>query len=417
MTRPAGQPHMPQTRQIRRLLGQTLHTLPDRHRRRIPLRRHRDGHLLGVRRFRRRPPQLHLRRRQRFHPLIPKLAAQLHPPRYHIPRVGMHFHTARRTHPAHLHFPGDAPHGQRHLRRRRHRIPPQRHRRGAGVVRLPHNVNVIHRPPGNPRYDADGTAAPVQRRPLLNVQLQIARQLLRPPPRRLHPRHIPPDVRQPRRQRCPVVRRRRKILRLPQPGHRPTAQQPAVKTGAFLVGEHHHLQRMPQPLPGVLQRLRRLNGGDDPQRAVILPPRRHRIRMRTQRNGRQPRLAAFPPPDDIAGPVHPHRQPGGAHQLRHIPPPGDVKLRKRHPLHPRIRQPDLPQSRQPVVQTRRINRRRRPCRRYRSRPRSRCAAHIRCLVPCWLLVACPSSLVLVTRRPCRQRSQPGGLTSVIIPAV
>ena len=188
------------------------------------------------------------------------------------------------------------------------------------------------------------------------MQLKISCQLPGPPPRGVNPGQIPAHRRQPLPQGNPGVIHRCIIRRLQQPGHRPTAQQPAVKPGAFLIGKNNHFQRMPQRPPPFRQSLRRFHRRHYPQRPVILAPVRHRIGMRPQGNGGPPGNRPLLAPDNIPGRVRPNRQPGIHHQPGHKLPPGYIRSRKSHPHHPpTLNFPNPPQSGQVAVKTGRVN--------------------------------------------------------------
>jgi len=53
--------------------------------------------------------------------------------------------------------------------------------------------------------------------------------------------------------------------------------------------------------------------------------------MRAEHDNGQIRFAALPPPDNIAGCIHPHRQARFPHQVPDVCPAGEVSLTKRHP--------------------------------------------------------------------------------------
>ena len=141
-----------------------------------------------------------------------------------------------------------------------------------------------------------------------------------------------------------------KIFRLPQAGDGAAAQQPAVKAGALLVGEHHHFQGVPGGLSGVGQSLHHLNGRDDAQRAVVLTTSRHGVCVRAHGYRRQGWTAALDSPDNVAGGVDTHRHAGPAHQLHHVVAPGHIEGGKCHALHTVVSVPDLPQRGEVVIQ-------------------------------------------------------------------
>ena len=335
--------------------SQLLHTAGNGHRRRVALGRNGDSDVLGVGHFLGGAAQFHLGGGQRFHSFVAELHAHLNPARYHVACVGMHVHAAHRTHPTHFHLAGDAPHGQCELRGRGHGVPAEGHRRGAGVVGLPHNVHVIDRAPGDAGNDADGIAAPVQCRPLLDMQFQIAGQLVGSAAGLGDAGDIAAYVRQTGGQRCAVVVNGGEVLRFPQAGHGAAAQEPAVEAGALLVGEHHNFQWVAGGSTGIGQSLDDLDGGDDAQRAVVLAAGGNGVGVGPQHDGRQRRAAAvaitFRAADDVAAGVDADGHTGGLHQLHYVAAAGHVKLGKGDALHPEFVLADLAQRGQVVVQT------------------------------------------------------------------
>ena len=150
---------------------------------------------------------------------------------------------------------------------------------------------------------------------LLDVQFKVGGQFPGVPPGLVNPSQVAANVGQANRERNALLVNSGIVLRLQQSGHRPAAQQPAVKAGAFLVGEYHHLHRMAQGIGVVGQGLDCLNRAQNAQRAVIFAAVRHGVGVGAEGNGRQIGVGAGLAPDDIAGRVNAGFQPGPAHQV------------------------------------------------------------------------------------------------------
>src|SRR5690606_7115944 len=92
--------------------------------------------------------------------------------------------------------------------------------------------------------------------------------------------------------------------------HRDAADEPA-----FLVGETDDLQRMPGRNVVLLEYLGDFDGADHADVAVVVAAAGHGVDVRAEHDHGQAGLAAFAAPDEVAGCVDAHLEPGLAHQF------------------------------------------------------------------------------------------------------
>ncbi len=127
----------------------------------------------------------------------------------------------------------------------------------------------------------------MQRGPLLDVQFQVGRQIPGFSGRLTHPAHAALDVGQAGAHQDALVIHGGEVAGFQRAGHSPAAEQPAVKAGAFFVGEHQDFHRMPGSGVGIRQRLHDLNAAHHAQGAVVLAAVGHGVDMGAHRDGGQ----------------------------------------------------------------------------------------------------------------------------------
>ena len=117
-------------------------------------------------------------------------------------------------------------------------VAPLAHRGGAGVVGPSDYFQLEHGAAGDAGDHADGRAGAVQVGALFDVQLKVGGQFAGAAGGIVHPRQIAADVGHTLGQGDALGVYRGQVLRLQHSGHGAAADEPAVKAGAFLVGEH-----------------------------------------------------------------------------------------------------------------------------------------------------------------------------------
>ena len=157
-------------------------------------------------------------------------------------------------------------------------------------------------------------------------------------------------------QRDPFGVHRHQVFGLQHPGHGAAADEPAVEAGALLVGEHDGLYGM-AGRRGLFsaQRLHDFDGPHHAEGAVVLAAQGDGVGVGAQGDGREGVDGPGFAPDDVAGGVDAHVQPGLAHQVHGVLAALHVGRREGEAVHSLRRLAELSQFVEGLVQARSVD--------------------------------------------------------------
>ena len=214
---------------------------------------------------------------------------------------------------------------QGQMRSRDHRILTIGHRRRSGVVGKTEDLCLIPSDRHDALDDADSGRRAFERAALLDMELEVAvpRALVAPC---LHDAIGIAAYRADRVRPPYAVPHLVHVIRRDVARDDTAARQSAVERDTFLGGPDDHFERMARPHAGSVQRIEHTDGRQRSEITVEVPSCRNRIDMRAEEDGRKRGICPRPAGEDVTCGIDPGCGPGGAQQVGHVTPAGDVRF-------------------------------------------------------------------------------------------
>ena len=220
-----------------------------------------------------------------------------------------------------------------------HRVVTLAHGRGARVVRAASDGHV-------PAFDADDAfddpdvdGALVQDRSLLDMKLEVRRNVARPAPGLVEPPRIATDECDALAERLFGVGRLVELVVGELTRHRA-----ASGLAVLLVLEDDDFEWMPRRDPGVLERLRDFDRRHRADLTIIVPAMRYGVRVGPEHERRQIRIDSPAPPENVAGMIDRHIEPRLPHESHGVSPSFEIGVAIGHAVDPALRRPSKPRE-------------------------------------------------------------------------
>ena len=190
-----------------------------------------------------------------------------------------------------------------------------------------------HQPmPTMPSDDADVDLLLFERPALLDVQLDVGRDVAALANGRFQAIGIAADERDAVARDLAAARRQRERGRLELSGHRAAADR-----AALLVLKHDDFDRMPQRDVALGERLRDLDRRERSDVAVVVAAVGHRVDVRSEEQRLARRVRAGAPSEDVPRRVDPHLETRGSHQARDVLAAQPIRRAVGQPRHAAVR--------------------------------------------------------------------------------